>query len=207
MTTILDRWGLTIDELTKIVDGNPSLRGFLIGYTGEFQLQKMWFSDPRISRVMKPDDHERGKKNDLTVVYEGYEFTIEVKSLQTNSIKRDGEIYKGDFQCDASDRRPIKLPNGQRIETTCLLIGGFDIVAVNLFAFREKWEFAFALNRDLPRSTSKKYTAKQQKYLLATSVKVGLPLQQPFVPDPFILLDQLVSEKKKRQRALTKTKK
>lgn len=207
MTTILDRWGLTIGELTKIVDGNPSLRGFLIGYAGEFQLQKMWFSDRRISRVAKPDDHERGKKNDLAVVYEGYEFTIEVKSLQTNSIKRDGENFKGDFQCDASDRRPIQLPNGERIETTCLLVGGFDIVAVNLFAFRETWEFAFALNRDLPRSTSKKYTPKQQKYLLATSVKVGLPLQRPFVSDPFILLEQLVSEKKKRQRALTKTKK
>lgn len=29
--TILDRWEITAEELTDIVDANPSLRGFMIG--------------------------------------------------------------------------------------------------------------------------------------------------------------------------------
>ena len=38
--TILERWHLTADELTQIVDLNPSLRGFMFGYVAEFQLRK-----------------------------------------------------------------------------------------------------------------------------------------------------------------------
>lgn len=205
--TILDRWGLTAEELTQIVDSNPSLRGFMIGYVGEFQLRKIWFSDERTSNVRKSDDHDRRLKNDLVIAYRGRDFTFEVKSLQTLSIKREGETHTGNFQCDASDSRSINLPNGEQVKTTCLLVGEFDIVAVNLFAFRGQWDFAFALNRDLPRSTYSGYTPKQRKYLLATSAKVSWPVQPPFVTDPFILLDRLVGEKIARHRAFTKTRK
>jgi len=205
--TILDRWGLSAEELTQIVDSNPSLRGFMIGYVGEFQLRKIWFSDKRTSNVHKSDDHDRRKKNDLSITYQGYESTFEVKSLQTLSVKREGETYAGNFQCDASDSRTITLPNGEQVKTTCLLVGEFDILAVNLFAFRGQWDFAFALNRDLPRSTYSGYTLKQRKYLLATSMKITWPVQPPFVTDPFILLDRFVDKKTARYRALTKTKK
>lgn len=200
MATILGRWGLTAEELTEVIDSNPSLRGFMIGYVGEFKLRKMLLAEERISHVHKYDDHDRTHKNDVAISYKGHEFTFEVKSLQTNSVRRKGEVYSGDFQCDASDRRPIRLPNGETIETTCLLVGGFDLVAVNLFAFREQWDFAFALNRDLPRSNSNKYTPRQQKYLLATSVKITWPLQAPFMTDPFPLFDELIAEREKRRK-------
>jgi len=206
MSSILERWDISLDELTQVVDANPSLQGFLIGYIGELKLRKIWFSDQRVDRVYKFDDHDRRHKNDLAISYKGYEFTIEVKSLQTNSIRREGDIFHGAFQCDASDRRLITLPNGRKIETTCLLVGGFDLLAVNLFAFRRRWEFAFALNRDLPRTESTKYTLSQRKYLLATLMRISLPLQAPFVSDPYILLDRLISERR-NQRVLTKTKK
>ncbi len=61
------------------------------------------------------------------------------------------------FQCDASDKRLVKLPSGQEIETTCLVVGGFDLLAVNIFQFANQWKFAFAKNADLPRTTSRKY--------------------------------------------------
>jgi len=172
----------------------------MIGYIGEFKLRKLLLAEERISHVHKYDDHDRTHKNDVAISYEGYEFTFEVKSLQTNSIRKIGDVYSGDFQCDASDRRPVRLPNGETVETTCLLVGGFDLVAVNPFAFREQWDFAFALNRDLPRSKSNKYTPKQQKYLLATSVKITWPLQSPFATDPFPLLDELIAEKERRRK-------
>jgi hypothetical protein len=116
-------------------------------------------------------------------------------------------VYIGNFQCDASDSRSITLPNGERLKTTCLLVGEFDILAVNLFAFRGQWDFAFAYNRDLPRSTHRGYTPKQRKHLLATTMPITWPVQPPFLADPFALLDGLVKERAKRQRALTKTRK
>jgi len=142
------------------------------------------------------------------VLYNKREFTFEVKSLQTLSVRRlpDGH-YTGNFQCDASDSRTIALPNGERVKTTCLLVGEFDIVAVNLFAFRGQWDFAFALNRDLPRSTFSGYTPAQRRYLLATSVQVTWPVQPPFASDPFVLLEKLARRKPPRHRTLTKTKK
>lgn len=207
MTTFLDLWDITITDLAEVIQNNPSLQGFLIGYIGELKLRRIWFSDARVENVHKFDDHDRRHKNDLSVHYKGCDFTIEVKSLQTKSIRQTGERYRGMFQCDASDRRTVRLPSGRKIETTCLLAGGFDILAVNLFAFRQKWEFAFALNRDLPRSTSEKYTLAQRRHLLATAMPITLPLQPPYVSDPYVLLDQLVSERTNAQQVLTKIKK
>ena len=53
MPNILERWGITAEELTEIVDKNPSLRGFMLGYVGEYQLKKRYFSDERVSEVSK----------------------------------------------------------------------------------------------------------------------------------------------------------
>jgi hypothetical protein len=125
------------------------------------------------------------------------EFTFEVKSLQSNSIRFDPSlgVYLGKAQVDASDRRPVTLPDGSQIETTCLLAGEFDILAINLFQFKEEWIFGFALNRDLPRSRHKVYTDFQKQHLLATLVDVTLPVQPPFSTDPFQLLDMIIEER------------
>ncbi len=191
--SILDRWGLTIDDLTKIVDDNPSLRGMMLGYAAEYVLRRRHFTDGRLSGIVKDDDHKRDSKGDLRFEYRGRIFRIECKSLQSNSIKKLGEgKFKGKYQCDASDRRLVKFGDGSTIETTCLLVGEFDIVAVNLFAFTDEWRFAFALNKDLPRSRFKKYTAFQRDNLLATLMPVTWPIAGPYVLDPFPLLDRVV---------------
>ena len=39
--TVLDRWELTAEELTAVVDENPSLRGMLLGYVAEQKLAKL----------------------------------------------------------------------------------------------------------------------------------------------------------------------
>ena len=198
-TLLLERWQLTEQELTVIVDENPSLRGMMIGYIAEYKLRALLMADKNVTSLHKPDDHDRqkGNKNDIILVYKGHSFTFEVKSLQTNSIKYHplDDTFTGSVQVDASDRRTVTLPDGSKLETTCLLAGGFDVVAFNLFQFHEKWNFAFALNRDLPRSTHKKYTEYQRQHLLATSVKVTWPIDKPLVANPFDLLDILIEEK------------
>jgi hypothetical protein len=141
---------------------------------------------------MKPDDHDRKKKGDLRITYRGREFKVECKSLQTNTIEKTKTGFNARYQCDASDRRRVTFSDGSHVETTCLLIGEFDIIAVNLFAFEEKWRFAFALNRDLPRSQFKKYTKLQQRELLSSLMPISLPLKRPYVSNPCVLLDRII---------------
>lgn len=234
--TILERWGIDAEYLTKVVNENPSLRGMLVGYIAERKLWDVLKSDQRVTELRKDDDHDRTKKGDLVVTYRGFDFKFEVKSLQTNSVKflaaedvlvplilkerdpsRKGKIhyrrnpvfdglshearlsgrYKGHVQCDASDRRTVKLAGGGKVETTCLLVGEFDILAAGLFSFREQWDFGFALNRELPTSTYGKYSPKVRKQLLATLLPLQWPLSKPFVKDPFALLDRLVAERRR----------
>lgn len=85
------------------------------------------------------------------------------------------------------------------METTCLLPGKFDILAINLFEFGQEWRFGFVRNQDLPRSRYRAYTDYQRENLIATSVKVTWPLVPPIVSDPFPLLDQIVRERRKRR--------
>lgn len=242
--TILDMFGVSLEYLTEVVVANPSLRGIIIGYVAERKLWDWFASDGRVTSIRKDDDHDRDSKGDLVVTYKGFDFRIEVKSLQTNSIRifdtdagewvkkvvqeaagkpldakkrqrrkwiesedfkvlwrkgPDDAQYQGGVQCYASDRREIMVA-GQMVNTTNLLIGEFDILATGLFAFREKWDFGFILNRDLPRSTSGKYPEAIRQQLIKTMIPVAWPLADNFVADPFILLDKLVVELEQAQR-------
>lgn len=193
MATILDRWTITADGLTAAIDENPSLRGMLFGYVAEYKLRELWFTGkPDVTHFVKYDDHNRKKKGDLVVTYKNRPFTIESKSLQTNLIKQVGKIWYGQAQCDASDRRKVTFDDGSVLETTCLLAGEFDILAINCFAFEEEWRFAFCKNTDLPRSKFRKYTDLQRSKLLASLVPVTWPPQPPFREEPFSLLDELL---------------
>ena len=190
--TILARWDFTDEELTRLIDGNPSLRGMVLGYLAEQKLESLWLSDSRFSAVSKHDDHDRGHHNDRVAVYRGREFTLESKSLQTSTARWTDDGWIGRAQVDASDRREVVLPDGSTVTTTCLLRGGFDILAVNLFAFGNEWRFAFAKNSDLPGSRYPRYTEYQRQHLLATMVDVSWPPQPPFRADLFELLDEMV---------------
>jgi transcriptional regulator with XRE-family HTH domain len=193
--TIFERWDTTPQELTEIVDANPSLRGMMLGYMAERKLRTIWFSDDKITFATKHDDHDRKRKGDLVITYREQQFVIEAKSLQTNLVQHNGTKWIGKIQCDASDRREITLPDGSMLNTTCLLVGEFDLVAANLFAFENKWRFAFAKNSDLPRSTYKKYTLEQRKHLISSLISITLPAEPPFYDNPFPLLDELINER------------
>jgi len=115
---------------------------------------------------------------------------------QYESVRRKnvtGSIYRGEVQCDASDKRYVELPNGLRVATTSLVVGEFDVLAAGLFAFRNKWDFAFCLNTDLPRSADRKIPEESRTYLLKTLVPVSWPIEPPFFSNPFTLLDKLIS--------------
>ncbi len=191
--SILTRWGITEQELTELVEQNPSLRGILLGYVAEKKFHDSFLNHPAISEATKDDDHDRRKKGDRRIIYKAKSLIIEVKSLQTNSVIHLGtDSWKGKTQVDASDSRVVILPDGSALKTTCLLRGEFDLLAVNCFAFGETWRFAFALNEDLPQNTYKKYTEYQRAHLLPSLISIEWPLRPPFTENHFELLDRLV---------------
>jgi hypothetical protein len=193
--SLLDHWGLTIQEFSEITSENPSMKGLMLGFVAEYKVKKEWLLRSEITELTRPRSHDRKQKCDFAFRYRGAEIKLEVKCLDTPSVRRKDDGYTGTFQCNASDTTPVTLPNGERLATNCLVVGGFDLLAVCLFAFGNEWKFAFALNEDLPRSTSRKYTPAQQEYLLKSSMKIAWPLQPPFSDEPFGLLDRLLAER------------
>lgn len=193
---IIEDWGLTVDDLNSILSERPSARGPLIGFIAEYKLQRTVFSDSRIHKLRRYDDHDRSRPADFSFEYQGQKITVEVKSLQTKSVRSTNGGYTGRCQVDASDKREIMLPDGSKLETTCLLPGKFDILAVNLFEFGHEWRFAFIRNHDLPRSKHYGYTDYQRENMLATTVNLAWPVETPFTTDPFPLLKDIVRERK-----------
>ncbi len=194
--SILDEWEITPEQLTQLLDSNPSLRGMLLGYVAELKLKEIITSFPEVSYTTKFDDHDRKKKGDLYIVYHGRAFDVETKSLQTNMIKYDEENKEwfGKAQVDASDRRTIILPSGDELNTTLLLRGEFDVLAVNCYAFENKWRFVFARNSDLPFSSYKKYSVEARNALIASLITVTYPPKPPFYSDLRILLNEMVTD-------------
>lgn len=196
---IIEDWGLTIEDLNAILSERPSARGPLIGFVSEYKLQRGPFSDSRIHKLRRYDDHDRSRPADFSFEFQGEEITVEVKSLQTKSVRSTNGGFTGRCQVDASDKRAVPLPDGSTLETTCLRPGKFDTLAVNLFEFGQQWRFGFIHNRDLPRSRHRAYTDYQRANLLATSVRVTWPLTPPFVDSPFPLLEEIARERRKRK--------
>lgn len=182
--SVLDRWALSESELTELIDSNPSLRGMVLGYAAEVKFRRMFLNRADIKST-KDDDHNRKKKGDRRLLYKGEELVIEVKSLQTNMVKYDDNTgeWSGKSQVDGSDRRIVKFNDGTQLNTTLLLRGEFDILAVNCFAFDNTWRFVFALNRDLATSTYAKYSEEQRKNLIASLQRITWPPKAPFTDD------------------------
>jgi transcriptional regulator with XRE-family HTH domain len=192
---ILDAWEINSKELSILIEQNPSLRGMVLGYVAELKFTEMWLKNKSVTAFYKNDDHNRKGKGDRVITYKGNEYIVEVKSLQTNTVRRTENGWKGLSQVDGSDRREITFTDGSKLNTTLLLRGEFDILAVNVFAFENKWKFVFAKNSDLPTSTFRKYTEAQQQSLIKSLVEVTYPPLPPFVEDPYLILEKLHKEK------------
>lgn len=197
--SILEKWGITAYVLTELLAQSPSLRGMLFGYVAEFKLEELWLQPPKISACFKADDHDRRKKGDRVITYQGEQFIIEAKSLQSNTIVHKDGRWTAKSQVDASDRRQITLPDGTTLSTTCLQAGEFDVLAVNVYSFKEEWRFVFAKNKDLPRTSWRGYAPEQRQYLLATTVQVTWPPEPPFHDDLFKVLDELIQERRQER--------
>ena len=192
--TILEDWDVTAEELSEVIRDNPSLRGITLGYIAEVKVRRLIEQFPALTYFTKFDDHDRKKKGDLYIEYAGRAFDIEVKSLRTALVRRDEKrgLWVGKTQVDASDRREVTFDDGSKLNTTLLRRGEFDVLAVNCFAFEQRWRFAFCRNSELPESAFKKYPRRLRRQLIASTVPVTWPPEPPFTSDLLALLDEMV---------------
>jgi hypothetical protein len=105
-------------------------------------------------------------------------------------------VYTGKYQCDASDRREIDLEHGETVGTTLLEAGEFDVLAVGIFEFGNEWDFVFAKNDDLPRTTHHEYSDKAQERLIKGMHNIEYPLEDDSIysEDIFPLVEETVAE-------------
>lgn len=198
---ILDDWDMSEEDMTDLIAENPSLRGMVLGYAAELMFKKLYLHGRKDIASKKDDDHDRTRQGDRRLRYKGRELLVEVKSLQTNSVKphkKNPDVLTAGVQVDASDRRTVEFEDGSTLETTCLIVGQFDILAVNCRPFTDDWDFAFALNRDLARSTYNKYTEVQRNSLIKSMQYLTWPLEDGgiFTTDFQEILDRAWAAKK-----------
>jgi hypothetical protein len=174
--------------ILEVLENAPSARGLIYGYLAEAQLSRWLVANGvPLERQLRDDDHAK-TKSDRTILHEGRRYTIQVKSMQTNSINGDGSGFTADIQCKGSDRRRVILPNGHQIETANYVAGEFMVLATPLHPFTQQWDFAFRLNSTLERTTWPKYAPEDRPYLLKTTVPISWPLEAPWTTDLFGLL-------------------
>jgi hypothetical protein len=203
-TDYFDHWSANKREFNEVFNRNPSLMGMMKGYMAEEKLKTTVLEDhPKVENLFSPDDHNRDLKGDWRFDWKGEEHIIvEVKCLQSNHVEKqntlDNDIhYTGKYQCDASDSREIELSNGDSVETTLLEVGEFDILAVGIFEFGCEWNFVYAKNEDLPRTTYHKYTEEMHNRLIKGMHDIAYPLRVDTIYSEEIwpLIEETVAER------------
>ena len=89
VSTIIDQ--IPPEDLVKSIKKAPSLRGMILGYIAEEMFER-YILEPmsQIEGIIKHDDHDRTKnKSDRDFTYKGRTYSVQLKSLQTNSITYD----------------------------------------------------------------------------------------------------------------------
>ena len=150
---------------------------------------------PMITKTKAGRKPSSGLKKDGTPKLGGiiYKYIPNPDYLSLSEEYRENAKYSGAFQCDASDKREIILDNGEKVSTTLLKVGEFDVIAAGIFSFRNKWEFGFALNEDLPRSD--RY-GENSSHLIASLVNITYPLEAPFVSDPIEIFEKVIKKRR-----------
>jgi len=196
-------WNADQREFNEVFNRNPSLMGMMKGYMAEEKLKvDVLERHPKVENLFSPDDHDRDLKGDWRFDWEGEHIVVEVKCLQSNYVEgrqtlEGTNAWKGKYQCDASDRREIELENGDTVETTLLEVGEFDILAVGIFEFGNEWNFVFAKNEDLPKTTYHSYSEAAQERLIKGMHSIEYPLSEDsiYTDDIWTLVEETVAER------------
>jgi len=201
-------WKLDPEEFNRIIHQNSNALSAIYGYVAEERLREEYLEDDdRISNIRSPADQDSGDKGDWAFQWKSEPMKIEVKSLQTHTIEevdsnqtnltddsRKPIQYKAGFHLKGtSDQRKI-THEGEEYNTTLMNVADtdVDIMAVNLYKIRDRWDFAFIKVEELPRSKGSSYPDSLRQKLARSQIKLTIPLQEPFTKDLCDLMDDFI---------------
>ena len=204
-------WKLDPEEFNRILHDNSNALSAIFGYVAEERLREDYLEDDnRVSNIRSPEDQDSSDKGDWAFEWRGEKMKIEVKSLQTHTIEEvdspqstltdDGQEpikYRAGFHLKGtSDQRKV-IFEGEKFDTTLMNVKetDVDIMAVNLYKLKGKWDFAFLRVDDLPRSRGN-YPDGLREQLARSQIKLTVPLQEPFRWDLYELMDEILQERK-----------
>ena len=203
-------WKLDPKEFNRIIHKNSNALSAIFGYVAEERLREMYLeNDPRVENLRSPEDQDSADKGDWAFTWRGEPMKIEVKSLQTHTINavdttqteledEDEEPvrYRAGFHLKGtSDQRTIQY-SGEEYSTTLMNVEDtdIDVMAVNLYKIKDKWDFAFLKVEDLPRSKGNYPEGLRQK-LARSQIRLTIPLRGPFTADLYGLMDEVLEER------------
>ena len=105
--------GLTPEEVAEIAVSRPSLRGMLMGYAAEYKARKLWFSDPRISDLVVPDDHDRTQKFDMRFEYGGRSSVSSASRSRVTQFERRRPDSLGGYSVAAATSAKSRCPTAR----------------------------------------------------------------------------------------------
>lgn len=204
-------WKLDSKEFNRIIDKNSNALSAIYGYVAEERLREAFLEDDsRVTDLRSPADQDSTDKGDWAFQWRGKPMKIEVKSLQTHTIEEVNQdqtkltdngsnpiLYKAGFHLKGtSDQRQI-THEGKEYNTTLMNVENtdVDIMAVNLYKIKDKWDFAFLKVDDLPRSKGSNYPDSLRQKLARSQIKLTIPLQDPYTKDLYDLMDQVLDER------------
>lgn len=78
------------EHIVRILAETPSVRGMVYGNLAEIQFAHWLVArGVPLSAQQRDDDHAK-TKSDRTITWQGRRYTVQVKSMQTNSIQQTG---------------------------------------------------------------------------------------------------------------------
>jgi hypothetical protein len=204
-------WRLDPEEFNRIIHQNSNALSAIYGYVAEERLREMFLEDdPRVENIRSPEDQDSTDKGDWAFDYRGEKMKIEVKSLQTHTIKRlddpdqqtlgeneEEARWEAGFHIKGtSDQRTIKF-DGEEYNTTLMNVveSDVDVMAINLYRIEDEWRFAFIRLTDLPRSEGN-YPDELREQLSKSLPKLTIPLEEPFTDDLYALMDEILEERR-----------
>ena len=103
LETVLDnirdphKW-VSAETILRVIQDNPSLRGFVYGYVSEMEFERHYLKARKSVESFSKDDDHKKSKSDRTVVFKGGPITIQVKSIQTNSVRLEGGQFVAKYK-------------------------------------------------------------------------------------------------------------
>lgn len=147
--------GVTLEEISSLLQENPSLRGYVQGFLCERRLTQWLRTLDGIELVSKIPDHSP-VKGDLLVTYKGESLKVEVKSLASDSVRYDvfNDTWQGKVRTKATDKRDVELEGVGTVRTSCLVKGQFDVLAISCMAVDGQWTYMFMDASFLPETAN-----------------------------------------------------